>query len=65
MTGRSRALPRTRQFDPLLPFTIGPMNGREARESGLRPTAVLLAPVSEREDSTAKQLLRTQKEGGD
>ena len=23
-------------FDPLLPFKIGPTNGREARESGLR-----------------------------
>ncbi len=23
-------------FDPELPFKIGPMNGREARESGLR-----------------------------
>jgi hypothetical protein len=51
--------------DPLLPFKIGPMNGREARESGLRlkawvaPSAFLLALVSERE------LLRTQKEGGD
>ena len=27
---------RTSQIDPLLPFKIGPMNGREARESGLR-----------------------------
>jgi hypothetical protein len=27
------------KIDPLLPFRIGPMNGREARESGLRPKA--------------------------
>jgi hypothetical protein len=26
----------TAQLDPELPFEIGPMNGREARESGLR-----------------------------
>jgi hypothetical protein len=26
-------------FDPLLPFNIGPANGREARESGLWPKA--------------------------
>jgi hypothetical protein len=26
---------RTGQFDPLLPFKIGPVNEREARESGL------------------------------
>jgi GNAT superfamily N-acetyltransferase len=28
--------PQTRQFDPLLPFKIGPTNGREPRGSGLR-----------------------------
>jgi hypothetical protein len=27
------------KFDPLLPFEIGPTNGREARESGLRLNA--------------------------
>jgi hypothetical protein len=30
----------TAQFDPLLPFKVGPMNGREARRSGLRLKAV-------------------------
>jgi hypothetical protein len=30
---------RTGQIDPLLPFKIGPRNGREARESGLWPKA--------------------------
>ena len=34
--GHSRERPWTPQFDPLLPLNIGPMNGREARESGLR-----------------------------
>ena len=29
-----------RQFDPLLPFKIGPMNGREGRLSRLRPTGI-------------------------
>jgi len=28
--------PQTRQFDPLRTFRIGPMNGREERESSLR-----------------------------
>ena len=27
---------RTHQIDPFLPFEIGRMNGRKARESGLR-----------------------------
>jgi hypothetical protein len=36
MTGRSRAFPRTRQFDPKATFKIGPLNGRYARESGRR-----------------------------
>jgi hypothetical protein len=30
----------TAQFDSLLLFMVGPMNGREARQSGLRPKAV-------------------------
>jgi hypothetical protein len=29
-------------LDPLLPFKIGPMNGREARESGLRLAVTFL-----------------------
>ena len=29
---------RTGQIDPLLPFEIGLVNGREAQESGLRPS---------------------------
>jgi hypothetical protein len=32
---------RTRQFDPLLTFKVGPLNGREAPESGLRRTRKL------------------------
>jgi hypothetical protein len=35
-TGHSLAQHPTRKFDPLLPFGIGPANGREASESGLR-----------------------------
>jgi hypothetical protein len=35
-TGRSPMARGTRHIDPLLPFKIGPMDGREARESGLR-----------------------------
>ena len=35
-SGRSPAAWPTGHIDPLLPFKIGPMNGREARESGLR-----------------------------
>ena len=31
------------QIDPELPFEIGPMNGREAREGGLRPKAEAVA----------------------
>ena len=38
-SGRSAAARRTGQFDLLLPFKIGPMNGREAREGSLRLTA--------------------------
>ena len=38
-TGRSPTAQRTHQSDPLLSFEIGPMNGRKARESGLRPKA--------------------------
>jgi hypothetical protein len=34
---------RTGQIDPELPFEVGPMNGREARGSGLWPKA-LVAP---------------------
>jgi hypothetical protein len=36
MTDRSENKLRMRKFDPLRPFKIIPMNGREARESGLR-----------------------------
>ena len=35
--------PRMGQMDPEVPFVIGPMNGREARESGLRPKAEAMA----------------------
>ena len=31
------------QIDPEVPFVIGPMNGREARENGLRPKAEAVA----------------------
>jgi hypothetical protein len=34
-TGRSLETCPIGKFDPFLPFNIGPMNGREARESGL------------------------------
>ena len=34
-----RAFPGRVEFDPELPFKVGTMNGREARESGLRLTA--------------------------
>ena len=33
------------QIDPLLPFKIGPMNGREARESG-RSRNATVAPTA-------------------
>ena len=39
-TRGSPAARRTGQVDPLLPFKVGPMNGREARQSGLRLKAV-------------------------
>jgi hypothetical protein len=32
-------VPAMRTLDPLLPFKIGPMNGWEGLESGLRPKA--------------------------
>jgi hypothetical protein len=35
-TGHSPRTCRTGQIDPLLPFHIGPMNGREALEGGRR-----------------------------
>ncbi len=35
-TTKSLALFRLAGVDPELPFEIGPMNGREVRESGLR-----------------------------
>jgi hypothetical protein len=35
-SGRKGATLRTGQIDPLVPFKIRPINGREARESGLR-----------------------------
>ena len=39
-TGHSPKAGRTGQVDPLLPYKIGPMNGREGRGSGLRLRAV-------------------------
>jgi hypothetical protein len=45
-------------LDPLLPFKVGPMNGREARQSGLRlkayiaPRGVVLATSREYAGST-------------
>ena len=35
-SGHSQTVRRTCQVDPKLPFEIGPMNGREAPESGHR-----------------------------
>jgi hypothetical protein len=43
-SGRSQTVRRTGQVDPELPYEIGPVNGREARESGLRLKASV-APV--------------------
>ena len=35
ITGHPRTAWRTGEIDPIETFRIGPMNGREARESGL------------------------------
>jgi hypothetical protein len=40
MTNRSGSHLRTRKIDPELPFKIGLVNEREARESGLWPKAL-------------------------
>jgi hypothetical protein len=39
--GAQAPLPRTEGFDPELPFNVGPMNGREAQQSGLRLKALV------------------------
>jgi hypothetical protein len=39
-SGHTRTVWRTGQINPLLPFKVGLMNGREARQSGLRLKAV-------------------------
>ena len=48
ITGHPPTAWRTSEFDPLLPFKIGPANGREAPESGLRLKAsVAPSPMGE------------------
>jgi hypothetical protein len=51
-TGRSPRVGRTGQIDPLLPFNVGLMNGREARESGVWPSgqAFFTVPAGPRAD---------------
>src|SRR4029077_18466632 len=39
-SGHTRTAWRTRQIDPLLPFTIHPLKERKARESGLQSAGV-------------------------
>jgi hypothetical protein len=46
-SGHTPAACRTGQIDPLLPFEIDPVNGREAPESGLRLKAAPGAAVPE------------------
>jgi hypothetical protein len=58
-TGHSSRTCRTGQFDPGLPYKVGPVNGRETRESGLQTEGVVCAPKATLREASCESVRST------